>query len=56
MIFLKLFIIFTKIGWNNVWIPIAACLLIACCKVSPIYIIIIAGVAGWLYGKLRGRN
>lgn len=45
-----------NIGWNNVWIPIVACLLIACLKVSPIYIIIIAGVAGWLYGRWKDRK
>ena len=35
----------------NYWIPSVCCALIAFLGVSPIYIIIIAGVAGWLYGK-----
>ena len=40
-----------KINRYNFWIPIVCCALIAFLGVSPIYIIIIAGVAGWLYGK-----
>ena len=35
----------------NFWIPLVCCALIAFLGVSPIYIIIAAGVAGWLYGK-----
>ena len=40
-----------NINRYNFWIPIVCCALIAFLGVSPIYIIIIAGVAGWLYGK-----
>ena len=40
-----------NINRYNFWIPIVCCALIAFFGVSPIYIIIIAGVAGWLYGK-----
>jgi len=39
-----------KIGWSNVWIPIVSALLIWLLGVSPIYIILIAGLAGYLYG------
>lgn len=39
------------IGWRTVWIPIVCCLLIALFNVSPILIILIAGIAGYLYGK-----
>ena len=39
-----------KIGWSNVWIPIVSALAIWALGVSPIYIIIIAGIAGYLYG------
>ena len=39
-----------KIGWSNAWIPIVSALLIWALGVSPIYIIIIAGIAGYLYG------
>ena len=39
-----------KIGWTNCWIPIVSALAIWLLGVSPIYIIIIAGLAGYLYG------
>ena len=39
-----------KIGWSNAWIPIVSALLIWALGVSPIYIILIAGIAGYLYG------
>ena len=41
------------ITWTNGWIPVACALAIWLLGVSPIYIIIIAGTAGFLYGKLR---
>ena len=44
------------ITWRTVWIPIACCLLIALANVSPIYLIIIAGVAGWLLGRCTKWN
>jgi len=40
-----------KISWTNCWIPIAGALLIWLLGVSPIYIILAAGVGGWAYGK-----
>ena len=39
------------IGWANCWIPILGALAIWAFGVSPIAIIVIAGVFGWLYGK-----
>ena len=39
------------ISWANCWIPIGGALLIWLLGVSPIYIILIAGVCGWVYGK-----
>lgn len=39
------------IGWANCWIPIAGALLIWAFGVSPILIILAAGVGGWLYGN-----
>ena len=39
-----------KIGWSNAWIPIVSALLIWALGVSPSYIILIAGIAGYLYG------
>ena len=44
------------ITWRTVWIPIVSCLLIALANVSPIYLIIIAGVAGWLFGRCTKYN
>ena len=42
--------------WRTVWSPIVCCLLIALANVSPIYLIIIAGVAGWLFGRCTKCN
>ena len=39
------------IGLYNCWIPIITALLIAALGVNPIYIIVVAGVAGYLYGQ-----
>ena len=44
------------ITWRTVWIPIACCLLIALANVSPIYLIIIAGVVGWLLGRATPKK
>lgn len=43
-----------KIGWTNVWIPVLSALLIVAFGVSPIYIILIAGIGGYLWGRLKG--
>lgn len=43
-----------KFGWATLWIPVLSALLIVFAGVSPIYIIIIAGVAGFLYGRVKG--
>lgn len=40
-----------KIMLSNCWIPVAAALLIWLLGVSPVYIIVIAGVAGYVYGQ-----
>ncbi len=42
-----------NINRYNCWIPVVCCLLISLFGVSPIYIIIAAGVLGWLYGKVK---
>ena len=42
-----------KIGWINCWIPVVSALLIWLLGVSPIYIILVAGIAGYLYGKVE---
>ena len=41
-----------KLNLRNLWIPIVACLLIWAFGVSPIWIILAAGVGGYLYGKI----
>lgn len=43
------------IGWSTLWIPVLSALLIVAFGVSPIYVIIAAGVAGFVWGKM-GRN
>ena len=45
-----------KIGWTNIWIPVISALLIWQMAASPVYIIILAGLFGFLYGKLVEQN
>ena len=40
------------IGWSNCWIPIASAFAIWALGVSPIIIIILAALGGYLYGKI----
>lgn len=40
-----------RIGLANCWIPVACALAIWAFGVSPITIILIAGLGGWLYGR-----
>ena len=42
-----------KVNRYNVWIPIVSALIIWLLGFSPIWVIIIAGVGGYLYGRLR---
>lgn len=39
------------VTWSNCWIPVAAALLIWLLGVNPIYIILAAGIGGYLYGR-----
>ena len=41
-----------RLTWVTSWIPIVSALAIWLLGVSPIYIILLAGVGGWLYGNL----
>lgn len=41
-----------NITWRTAWIPVVCAALIWLLGVSPIYIIIAAGLAGYLYGKM----
>lgn len=42
-----------KVGWTTAWIPVLSALLIVVVGVSPIYIIMVAGVAGFVWGKIK---
>jgi len=44
-----------KIGWGNCWIPILGALAIWAFGVSPILIILIAGIGGFVYGKMSEK-
>ena len=44
------------ISWINCWIPVVTALLIWALGVNPIYIIIIAALGGWIYGKLKRES
>ena len=41
-----------RLSWATCWIPIGGALLIWLLGVSPIYIIIAAGIGGWVYGTI----
>jgi len=41
-----------KINKMNIWIPIVAALLIWQLGVSPIYIILLSGLGGYVYGQI----
>lgn len=44
-----------KITLHNIWIPVVACLLISCFEVSPVLIILMACLGGYIYGKLSKK-
>jgi len=44
-----------NITWRTAWIPVVCAALIWLLGVSPIYIIIAAGLAGYLYGMLNSK-
>ncbi len=44
-----------ELGWGTAWIPVLSALLIVAFGVSPVYVIIVAGFAGFLWGKI-GRS
>ena len=45
-----------KLNRYTIWIPIACALAIWALGVSPIWVIIIAGLAGYLYGKMEVKG
>jgi chromate transporter len=42
-----------KINRYNIWIPVVAALLICAFGVSPIWIILAAGIGGFIYGRIK---
>ncbi len=42
-----------KISWQNFWIPIVATILIWLFGVSPVIVILVAGIGGFVYGKIK---
>ena len=44
-----------NITWRTAWIPVVCAALIWLLGVSPIYIIIAAGLAGYFYGMLNSK-
>lgn len=45
-----------NINLSNIWIPVVACLLIFLFDVSPIWIIIVAGLAGFILGRVKAHS
>ena len=45
-----------KINKYNVWIPVVSALLTWLMGVSPVYIIAIAGIGGFIYGKISQKS
>lgn len=44
------------LSWRNCWIPLLAATLIWLLGVSPVYIILIAVIGGFLYGRIKDRK
>lgn len=44
-----------KVGWSNVWIPVASTLLIWLFGVSPIVVVLVAALLGYIYSLIT-RN
>ena len=40
-----------KINWTNVWIPVLGAFFIWMFGVSPVYVILAAGIGGYIYGR-----
>ncbi len=45
-----------NINLHNIWIPVVACLLISLFDVSPIWIIVVAGLAGFITGRVKAHR
>ncbi len=42
-----------KISKRNIWIPVLSALLISAWGISPVFIILVAGLGGFIYGRMR---
>ena len=42
-----------QVGWSMAWIPVLSALLIVAFGVSPVFVILVAGIAGFVWGKIR---
>lgn len=45
-----------RINRYNLWIPVVSALLIWLLDFSPIYVIILSGLGGYLYGRYQNKN
>lgn len=45
-----------QINRYNIWIPIVSALLIWLLGISPVYIIALAGIGGYLYGRIKNHK
>ena len=45
-----------RLNKRNFWIPIVAALLIKCFGVSPIYVIVVAAIGGFVYGRYTRKQ
>lgn len=44
------------ITYTNCWMPIVSCLLISLFGISPIWVIICAGLGGYIYGRIKANK
>ena len=45
-----------NITWKTVWIPIVVALAVWVMGISPVYLVILAGLGGYLYGRVAGAQ
>lgn len=45
-----------RISRYNIWIPVVSALLIWLMGFSPIYVIILSGLGGYIYGRYKAKN
>ena len=45
-----------RLNKRNLWIPVVAAVLIKCFDVSPIYIIFVAALSGFVYGRYKRKQ